>query len=173
VAHYRSSQVRLSIFGGSAECGVQRELVVFEEEEEEEKGDAVEELLGGEVPLLIGGYADGEGHHEDGSGDEGDAGEDAEDEGEAEDGFDEGDSVAEGVDEGLREWGFCEMLGGGLGEGGGPVVDADETVAGEVDAESDAEESVGELTVVEPHKDLDAAKRLRVAGGEEDTQQRA
>ena len=146
---------------------------MLEEEEKEEEDRAVEELLAGEVPLLIGGDADGEEHHEDGSGGEGDACEDAEDESQAEDGFDERDGVAEGVDEGLREWGFCEMLGGGLGEGGGPVVDADETVAGEVDAESDAEESVGELTVVEPHKDLDAAKRLRVAGGEEDTQQRA
>ena len=163
----------MSFFGSPAECVVQRKLVVFEKEEEEEENDTVEELLAGEVPLLIGGNADGEGHHEEGSGDEGDAGEDAEDEGEAENGFDEGDGVAEGVGEGLRERGFCEMLGGGLGEGGGSVVDADETVAGEVDAESDAEESVGELTVVEPHKDLDAAKRLRVTGGEEDTQQRA
>lgn len=142
---------------------------MFEEEEEEEEDEAVEKLLAGDVPLLVGGDADRQGHHERGSCDERGAGEDAEDKGEAEDGFDEGDGAAEGVGEGLREWGFREMLGGGPGEGGGSVVDADETVTSEVDSEGDAEERVGELTVVEPHRALDAAKRVRVAGDEEES----
>jgi len=127
---------------------------VLEEEEKEEEDRTVEELLAGEVPLLIGGDADGEEHHEDGSGGEGDACEDAEDESQAEDGFDERDGVAEGVDEGLREWGFGEMFCGGLGEGGGSVMDANEAVPSEVDAEGDAEESVGEGFVVASHSCL-------------------
>ena len=68
------------------------------EEEEQEKDDAVEKLLAGDVPLLVGRDADGEDHHEHRSDDKGGAGEDAEDEGEAEDCFDEGDGVAEGVE---------------------------------------------------------------------------
>jgi hypothetical protein len=127
---------------------------VFVEEEEQEEDDAVEELLAGEFPLLVGGDADGEDHHEEGSGDEGDAGEDAQDEGEAENGFDERDGVAEGVDDAGREWGFGEMLGGGLGEGCGSVVDADQAVAGEVDAEGYAEERVGKGFVRESHSYL-------------------
>ena len=95
-----------SVFGGSAEYGVQRELVVFEEEEEEKENCAIEELLAGYVPLLVGGDSDGQEHHEDGSAGERDAGEDAEDEREAEDGFDERDGVAESVDEAGREWGL-------------------------------------------------------------------
>jgi hypothetical protein len=141
----------VSVFGGSAECGVQRELVVFVEEEEQEEDDAVEELLAGELPLLVCGDADGEEHHKDGSAGERGAGEDAEDEGEAEDRFDERDGVAEGVDEAGWEWGFGEMFGGGLGEGGGSVVDPDEAVAGEVDAEGYAKERVGKGFVGESH----------------------
>jgi hypothetical protein len=133
------------------ECGVQREPVVFEEKEEQEEIDTVEELLAGDVPLLVGGDADREGHHEHGSCDERGAGEDAEDEGEAEDGFNEGDGVAEGVGKAGWEWGFDEVFGGGLGEGGYSVVDSDEAVAGEVDAEGDAEEGVGESFVSRSH----------------------
>jgi hypothetical protein len=125
----------LSVFSGSTEYCVQRELVVFVEEEEQKKDDAVEKLLAGDVPLLVRSDADCEEHHKDGSAGERDASEDAQYEGEAEDGFDEGDGVAESVDEAGREWGFGEVFGRGLGEGGGSVVEADEAVAGEVDAE--------------------------------------
>ena len=146
---------RLSVFG-SAECGVQRELVVFVEEEEEEEDDAVEELLTGYVPLLVGGDSDGQEHHKNRSGCKRDAGEDAEDEGEAEDGFDEGDGVAESVGEAGWEWGFSEMICGGLGEGGDAVVDANQAVAREVDAERESEKRVGEGPVTNSHSSLDA-----------------
>ncbi len=136
----RSSQVSVVSFGAAAECGVQGEVVVFEEEEKEKEDETVEKLLAGEVPLLVGGDADGEGHHEYGSCDERGASEDTKDESYSEDGFDEGNGVAEGVDEAWWEWGFGEMFGGGLREDGDSVVDADEAVAGEIYAESCAEE---------------------------------
>ena len=86
-------------FGAAGEVVVEGEGVVFAEEEEEGEEEAVKELLAGDLPLLIGGDADREGHHEEGAGDEGGAGGEADDEGEAEGGFEEGDAVGEGEDE--------------------------------------------------------------------------
>ena len=47
------------------------------------------------------------------------------------------------------------MFGGGLGEGGNAVVDANQAVAGEIDAEGDAEKRVGEGFVIDSHSSLD------------------
>jgi len=124
---------------------------VFEEEEQEKEDNAVEELLAGDAPLLVGGDSEGEGHHENSTADKGVASEDTKDQHEAEDGFEERDSVAETVGETVREWGFGEVFGGGLCEGGDAVVDADQPMAGEVNAERNAQERVGEGLVADSH----------------------
>ena len=108
-------------------------------------------MLAGDVPLLVAGDADGEGHHEEGACGERPPGAEAEDQGEAEQGFDPGDGVAEAEDEAVREGGLPHVLRRGAGEGADAVVDADESVAGEVDAEGDAQEDVGEGFVGEGH----------------------
>jgi hypothetical protein len=129
--------------GGGSQAVVERERVVLDEKEKQEEDDAVEELLAGDVPLLIRGDSNGEEHHKDRSADQGDASEETQDKDKAEDGFDEWDGVAEAEDEDVREWGFGEVLCGGVCEGVDSIVDSDEAVAGEVDAEGDAKKSVG------------------------------
>ena len=124
---------------------------MLDEKKEKEEDDAVEELLAGDVPLLVRGDADGENHHEDAVAHEGEAGKEAEDENGAKDSFDKRDGVAKGVDGALGEWGFCEVLGGGLGEGGCAVVNPDKSVTGEVDANGNAKQRVGERFIVDSH----------------------
>ena len=121
------------------------------EEEEEEEDDAVEELLAGHIPLLVCRDADGKDHHENRAADECDSCEDAEGEGEAQDGFDERDSVAEAESEAVWKGRFRQVLGGGCGERAYAVVDADEAVTCEVDAEGDTEECIGEGFVSDSH----------------------
>jgi hypothetical protein len=94
--------------------------------------------------LLVRRDADGEGHHEDGPGGEREAGAQAEDQQEAEQGFEEGDGVAEAQDEAVRERGFGHVLRRRPRKGADAVVDPDQTVAGEVDAEGDPQEGVSE-----------------------------
>jgi hypothetical protein len=131
---------------------------VFEEEEQEKEDNAVEELLAGEIPLLIGCDAEGEGHHENSAADKGVTSEDTNDEHEAEHGFEERDRVAETIRETVREWGFGEVFGGGLCKSGDAGVDADQSVAGEVYAERDAQEPVGEGLVADSHSSLRRAE---------------
>ena len=57
------------------------------------------------------------------------------------------------------EVGFGEMFGGGLCEGLDSVVDANETAAGEMDAEGDAEKCVGERSALRSHCSLRRAGR--------------
>lgn len=107
---------------------------MLNEVQKEKEDHAVEELLAGNVPLLVRCDADGEGHHKHSAADEGDAREDAEDEHETEDGFEERNDVAETEGETVWERGLCEVFGSRCGEGTYAIVDADETVAGKVDA---------------------------------------
>lgn len=124
---------------------------MLDEKEEKEENGAVEQLLTGDVPLLVRGDADGENHHEDAGADEGGASNEAEDENRAKDSFDKRDGVAKGVDGAVGEWGFCEVLGGGLGEGGCAVVNADKSVTGDVDPNGNAKQRVGERFMVDSH----------------------
>ena len=138
----------------SAQVGVERDGVAFDEEEKEEEDDAVEELLAGHVPLLVCRDANGEGHHENRAADERDAGENAQEERETKDGFEEWNGVAESVSEAVRQGRFREVFCGRSRERAYAVIDANEAVTGEVDAESDAQEGVGEGFVVDAHSRL-------------------
>ena len=51
----------------------------------------------------------------------------------------------------MREWRFGHMFGRGARKGADAVVDADESVAGEVDAQGDPQKGVGEGFVGELH----------------------
>lgn len=71
--------------------------------------------------------------------------------GQAEQRFDERDGVAEAQDQAVREWRLGHVLRRGARKGADAVVDADESVAGEVDAKGDPQEGVGEGFVGELH----------------------
>lgn len=135
----------------TVQVGVDREGVVFDQIKKEKEDHAVEELLAGYVPLLVRCDADSESHHKHSAADKRDAGEDTQNERETEDGFEKRDSVAEAEGEAVRQSRLREMFGSGCSEGANAVVDADETVTSEVDAEGDAEERVGEGLVIHLH----------------------
>ena len=59
-------------------------------------------------------------------------------------------------------WAALGAFGGCGGEGGYAVVDADKAVAGDIDAESDAEKCVGERLVIQSHREYDVRERDRV-----------
>jgi hypothetical protein len=119
-------------------------------------------LLAGHVPLLVCRNADGESHHKHRAADKRDAGEHAQDERKAENGFEERDDIAEGVSEAGWKRRFCHVLCGVCREGANAVVDADEAMAGEVDAECDAKKRVGEALAIDSHYCLDALEANRV-----------
>jgi hypothetical protein len=135
---------------------------VLDEVQEKKEDCAVKELLAGHVPLLVCRNADGEDHHENRAADERDAGEYAQDERETKDGFEERNGVAEGVSDAVWKRRFCHVLCGVCREGAYAVVDADEAVTCEVDAEGDAEERVGEGLVIDSDDCLDALEANRV-----------
>ena len=62
----------------------------------------------------------------------------------AEQRFDERDGVAEPQNKAVRQWRLCHVLRRSARKGADAVADSDQSVAGEVDAEGDVEEGVGE-----------------------------
>ncbi len=71
--------------------------------------------------------------------------------GQAEQRSNERDGVAEAQDKAVWEWRLGHVLGRGARKGADAVVDADKSVAGEVDAEGDPQEGVGEGFVGKLH----------------------
>ena len=124
---------------------------MLDQVEKKKEDHAVNKLLAGYVPLLVCGDTDSEGHHEHGPTDQRDAGEDTQDERKTEDGLEVWDGVAEAEGEAMRERRLREVFGGRSGEGTHAVVDADESMTGEVDSEGDAKKCVGEDLVIDSH----------------------
>jgi hypothetical protein len=140
-----------SLYRRVMEVCVHGESVVLDKVQEEEEDHAVEELLAGDVPLLIRRDSYGEGHHKGRATGQSRTGEDAKNKNKAEDRFDKWDGVAEPEGETVRQRGLCEVFSGGGCECACAVIDADEAVTCEVDAEGDAEKRVGERLVILLH----------------------